>query len=271
VSGAAVAAAAVLIALILDSHAWTQASVSAIRRELAIVWATSRVRAEVAAFAAVVGVTAAVIHVSAQRVTPEAAYGRSLLRWYASQTPVSDSELTSAAGLRVVVFTDYAAVDRHIVPGVINAVAELRARGALVDLVVRHLPGGRECNQEVRIRSDPAGCAAAYAATLVRGAGDEASTFAVGRWLYARGPALTRKIIQQYLEGLGLDKKFEADYASLKESVDRDIRYARHLGVRGTPTFFVNGVRMPAGRGAVERVLEYEFERSQGGPKLGLD
>jgi hypothetical protein len=28
---------------------------------------------------------------------------------------------------------------------------------------------------------------------------------------------------------------------------------------------------MPAGRGAVERVLEYEFEHSQGGPKLGLD
>jgi len=58
-----------------------------------------------------------------------------------------------------------------------------------------------------------------------------------------------------YATDLNLDvEKFEADYKSstVKEKVDSDYRSAIGLGLNSTPTFFINGVKIPGFRNAQE-------------------
>jgi protein-disulfide isomerase len=62
--------------------------------------------------------------------------------------------------------------------------------------------------------------------------------------LFANQRALQREKLEQYAEEIGLDvDKFKADMGSdaVKNSIRDDMRLARTVGVRGTPTIFVNG------------------------------
>jgi protein-disulfide isomerase len=62
--------------------------------------------------------------------------------------------------------------------------------------------------------------------------------------LFANQRALAPEQIKQYARELGLDlPKFEADLQSeeVKAMVQQDIQLAQRVGVRGTPTIFVNG------------------------------
>jgi protein-disulfide isomerase len=62
--------------------------------------------------------------------------------------------------------------------------------------------------------------------------------------LFANQRALAPEQIKQYAREIGLDvPRFEADMQSeaVKDMVQQDIQLAQRVGVRGTPTIFVNG------------------------------
>jgi protein-disulfide isomerase len=62
--------------------------------------------------------------------------------------------------------------------------------------------------------------------------------------LYENYKSLTDKKIEQIAEDLKLDwKKLEKDMNSseVKQLVNRDIRNARKIGIRGIPSIFING------------------------------
>jgi protein-disulfide isomerase len=65
--------------------------------------------------------------------------------------------------------------------------------------------------------------------------------------LYANQPRLSPEVIFAVGEGLGLDverMRSEVDSGAHRDRVTRDLASAEASGATGTPTFFVNGVRL---------------------------
>lgn len=87
----------------------------------------------------------------------------------------------------------------------------------------------------------PQAMPAALAATA---AGKQGKFWEMHEKLFANQRALAPEQIREYARQLNLDlARFDADLASdeVKTAVRRDIALAQRLGVRGTPTIFVNG------------------------------
>jgi protein-disulfide isomerase len=62
--------------------------------------------------------------------------------------------------------------------------------------------------------------------------------------LFSRNQGLGADALKSYAQQIGLDvQKFETDMASpeTKSQIQEDMRLSRQIGVRGTPTIFVNG------------------------------
>jgi len=55
---------------------------------------------------------------------------------------------------------------------------------------------------------------------------------------------MSRDTAKQGLAEIAQVKSFDAEYPKLLEAVRADVRLGQTLGVSGTPTFFVNGIRV---------------------------
>ncbi len=56
---------------------------------------------------------------------------------------------------------------------------------------------------------------------------------------------------------------FDAQYPSVLEQVKADAKLGRDLGVTGTPTFFVNGIKVPSMRPVYfDALIAYELARA---------
>jgi protein-disulfide isomerase len=67
--------------------------------------------------------------------------------------------------------------------------------------------------------------------------------------LFNKSPELQEDRIMQYAQNLNLDmEQFKKDYASpeVEKEVEGDIQLGSAVEIRGTPTFFVNGKRLPS-------------------------
>jgi protein-disulfide isomerase len=64
----------------------------------------------------------------------------------------------------------------------------------------------------------------------------------------------------QEVAGIG---DFDARYAATLPGVKSDTALGASLGVQSTPTFFINGVRIPGGIApqVLDYILEYELEK----------
>jgi predicted DsbA family dithiol-disulfide isomerase len=90
--------------------------------------------------------------------------------------------------------------------------------------------------------------------------------------LFANPKALARADLVRYARAVGLEPhSFEAclDHPGTRARVDQDVDAARAAGIRGTPTFVVNGILLsgvqPLDR--FVRLIEQELERSRRGAK----
>jgi protein-disulfide isomerase len=120
-----------------------------------------------------------------------------------------------------------------------------------VKVILKDYPLDPECNPNVATATHEAACEGAVAVRLAerrqRGA-------AMEEWLYTHKAGLTRTAVRQAAEEIGGVTDFDAEYPRTLALVRNDVALAQRIGVKGTPTFFVNGVRMD---GAVEpRMLE---------------
>jgi protein-disulfide isomerase len=56
---------------------------------------------------------------------------------------------------------------------------------------------------------------------------------------------------------------YDARYPSVLEEVRADAQLGKKLGVTGTPTFFLNGIKMPSVRVAhLEAAFDYELQKA---------
>lgn len=87
---------------------------------------------------------------------------------------------------------------------------------------------------------------AQLAAEAAEAAGGQGQFWAMHDLLFENQDALEEDDLYAYAEVLGLDKgRFRRELHSrlYAKRVDRDVRSGRRSGVRGTPTFFLNGFR----------------------------
>jgi uncharacterized membrane protein/protein-disulfide isomerase len=110
-----------------------------------------------------------------------------------------------------------------------------------VRIVMKDYPLNPNCNTHVAVMLHASACDAAVAVRLAsaRNHGPE-----MEEWLYTHQPTLTPPIVRQAAHDVGQVNDFDAKYQPTLELVKGDIALGVQLGVRSTPTFFINGVKV---------------------------
>jgi uncharacterized membrane protein/protein-disulfide isomerase len=109
-----------------------------------------------------------------------------------------------------------------------------------VRLVLKDYPLNRDCNDAIAQTLHPAACDAAVAVRLARlhNKGE-----AMEEWLYTHQQAMTPPSVRQAARDIGAVTDFDVKYPSTIAGVKSDIALGKQLGIRATPTFFINGVK----------------------------
>ena len=121
-----------------------------------------------------------------------------------------------------------------------------------VKLVVKHfpLPNHRWARQ---------------AAEAALAAGQQGKFWELHKLLFENYRVLDDKKIEDLARGLGLDmEKLNSDMKSpaIQELINRDIQNARDVGVRGTPTLYVNGKLLTnRSREGFEEMIDAELKK----------
>jgi uncharacterized membrane protein/protein-disulfide isomerase len=126
-----------------------------------------------------------------------------------------------------------------------------------IAFITRDFPLDPECNSLGG--PHPAACEAAVAVRLARekGMGD-----VMEDWLFANQPSLTTDSVKAAVQSVAGITDFNARYATTLELVRGDIAQGQQVGVRSTPSFFMNGMRLPNWPGELfEAAVNWELRR----------
>jgi len=183
-------------------------------------------------------------------------------RWYASQPRVPLIVPTEGAKVLVVKFNDFqcpACGQSYLQYKPIFAKYEAEHPGA-VRLVLKDYPLNRDCNDALGQTIHPAACDAAVAVRLAPSNRVEA----MEEWLYSHQPAMTSPSVRQAARDIAQINDFETKYPLTLGMVKGDVALGRQLGVKSTPTFFINGVKI---EGALppqyfDQAIAYELQRA---------
>jgi uncharacterized membrane protein/protein-disulfide isomerase len=103
-------------------------------------------------------------------------------------------------------------------------------------------------------------CEGAVAVRLARakGHGPEMET-----WLYEHQEELSRDKIKDKVREIAGVEDFDAQYPKLIPEVRKDVQLGQKLEVTGTPTFFLNGIKMPTVRVShLDAAIAYELKKA---------
>jgi uncharacterized membrane protein/protein-disulfide isomerase len=130
-----------------------------------------------------------------------------------------------------------------------------------IAFVTRDFPLDPECNSSGG--GHQAACEAAVAVRLAR---EKGKADAMEDWLFENQTSMTPALVRQGVSSVGSVADFDARYPKTLELVKGDIAQGIQLGVKGTPTFFMNGIRMPNLRAEFfEAAVEWELRRVASG------
>ncbi len=168
---------------------------------------------------------------------------------------------TDGAAVVIVKFNDYQCPGcgqtyRDLKPVIAKWAASAPGK---VKFITKDYPLERECNQFVGQDLHPGACEAAVAVRLARETG---RADAMEDWLYANQPAMTPQAVKNAAATVGQVKDFDARYAATLELVKADIAQGSQLKITGTPTFFMNGMRLPGLRAEFfDAAIAWELRR----------
>ena len=132
-----------------------------------------------------------------------------------------------------------------------------------IAFVTRDFPLDPECNSLGG--GHQAACEAAVAVRLAR---EKGKADAMEDWLFANQPSLTPDVVKKGVATVAGVTDFDARYPKTLELVRGDIGQGLQLGVKGTPTFFMNGLQMPNLRAEFfEAAVQWELRRVAAGGK----
>jgi uncharacterized membrane protein/protein-disulfide isomerase len=161
--------------------------------------------------------------------------------WLAAQ-PRVELNLPASSGARVVVakFNDYqcpACRQAYIAYKAIQQKYETQSPGQVAFINVDY-PLEAECNTG---GIHAAACEAAVAVRLARGRNRAAE---MEEWLFDNQPGMTRDSVKRALADIAQVTDFDAQYATVLDEVRKDAQLGQKLQINGTPTFFINGIRI---------------------------
>lgn len=201
---------------------------------------------------------------AAEAATPEGAQTQNadFRRWYEAQTRVSLVIPSDGAKVLIVKFNDFQC------PACGQSYRDYKAvlaryaseRPGEVRAVLKDFPLDAECNSNVSTTIHPAACEAAVAMRLV----DPSRALELEDWLYSNQPSMTPESVREAARRVGHVEDFDARYEITLEAVKADTAYGRQLGIRSTPTFFINGTKIEGSLPAqfFDEAIAYELERA---------
>jgi uncharacterized membrane protein/protein-disulfide isomerase len=165
-------------------------------------------------------------------------------RWYQSLPRVPLAVPTDGAKVLIVKFNDYQCPPCRMTyeqykPVIAKYQGEYPGK---VKFVTKDFPLDPECNTAAPGGMHMASCECAVAVRLARAKGRGE---AMEEWLFANQPQLTPDLVRQAARSVGGVNDFDQEYPKVLELVKGDIAMGASLQVHGTPTFFINGVRIP--------------------------
>jgi uncharacterized membrane protein/thiol-disulfide isomerase/thioredoxin len=126
--------------------------------------------------------------------------------------------------------------------------------------VTKDFPLDPECNKYAPAGAHMASCEAAVAVRLARERGKAAP---MEDWLFANQPTLTTASVKEAARVIGGVPDFDSRYATTLQLVRGDIDQGAQLTVQGTPTFFMNGIRLPGLRASfLDAAIALEMKRA---------
>jgi protein-disulfide isomerase len=181
-------------------------------------------------------------------------------RWYTSQPRVPLIVPAEGAKVLIVKFNDYqcpACGQSYTEYKSIFAKYQAEHPGD-IRLVLKDFPLEQECNSTMTTSMHGGACEAAAAVRLAR-AKNRAE--ALEEWLYSNQSQMTPDRVKQAAKDIGQVQDFDSRYGATLEAVKADVAYGRQLGVRSTPTFFINGVKLEGALPAVyfDQAIAYEL------------
>jgi uncharacterized membrane protein len=184
-------------------------------------------------------------------------------RWYVSQPRVPLIVRADGAKVLIVKFNDYqcpACAQSFLQYKPILAKCDAENPGA-VKMVLKDYPLNRDCNDRLTRTLHPAACDAAVAVRLARA---HNRGEAMEEWFYTHQQEMTPPSVRQAARDVGQVTDFDAQYASTLALVKGDIALGGALALTGTPTFFINGVRIDSVLAPqyFEAAINYELQHA---------
>ena len=184
-----------------------------------------------------------------------------LEKWWAAQ-PKVDVPIPNDTKVLVVKFSDYMCPACRQTYEWYKPVLGKYVVGGQVRYVVKHYPLEAECNPNAP-SNHYASCEAAAAVIMARSKGTAQT---LEQWFFSNQPSLTADTVKKAAREVGGIQDFDAQYAKVLGEIKADAGLGALLGVRGTPTFFINGRRLP-GQTISAQSFDYLIELALKDPK----
>ena len=201
-------------------------------------------RARLGVWAALLTLVVAVVSGEASRRSQTEVRQQNFARWFAHQSSAS-SMLRSSDEINITVFTDYQCpLCRAFTAKVPALIARLqREAHSSIRLHLRDYPLDSACNPAFPATQSlhPAACRAAVAVRYVISTKGVEAANELARELSRIPMAATDPDVDR----LVADQRFVVVSARLLKDVAADVNFGNSIGVTGTPTAFVDGVRLP--------------------------
>ena len=201
----------------------------------------------------------------AQSLQPVTAEQRTeLARWWQQQPLLSMPFDNNGSKVLIVEFTDLQCPHcRQKYIELKPVLDKYAGRGKEVTLLLKHWPIGTACNGSVTVNMHPAACDAAAAVVMARRKG---TADALIDWLFTHQEEMTPATVRQAAVDVGKVTDFDAQLSRATQEVKTDAALGSALGVNSTPSFFVNGRRLPGGGLAVQyfdAIIDLELKSSK--------
>ena len=185
-----------------------------------------------------------------------------LEKWWALQPKVDVPVPDDGVKVLMVKFNDYQCPACGQTYRAYAGLIEKWTKTGQFKFVSKHFPLDAKCNGGATIH--PAACEAAAAVVLARRKGD-GSAEKLEDWFFNHQgpPLLTVDQVKAAARDVGGIPDFDARYASAVVEVKNEAGMGAMLGVKSTPTFFING-RMTAGQDPrlIDALIDLEMKRA---------
>jgi len=186
-------------------------------------------------------------------------------KWWDVQPKVDVPVPSDGAAVLMVKFNDYQCPPCRQTYEAYGPLLAKWAKTGKFKFVLKHFPLDSECNGAAPGGPHPAACEAAAAVVMAHRKND-GSAEKLEHWLFAHQgpPILTPDEVKAAARDVAGITDFDAKYASTLIEVKNDAGMGAMLGVKSTPTFFINGHILPGGQDPrlIDAVIDLEMRRA---------